>query len=79
MRSPDELREQATRYFAMALIAHERGDIELADTLTARATSLMEQADTAEAGQIIIPPPKSEVQQPNVQQQQQRPQEDGNE
>jgi hypothetical protein len=63
----------------MALIAHERGDIELADTLTARATSLLEQAEAAEAGQIILPPPKSEVQQPNVQQQQQRHREDGNE
>jgi hypothetical protein len=78
MRSPSELREQATRYLAMALIAHERGDIELADTLTARATSLMEQAEAAEAGQII-PPPHPEVQQPNVQQQQQRQREDDNE
>jgi hypothetical protein len=73
MGIPSELREKATRYFAMAMIAHERGDIELAEALTARATSLMEQADAAETGQII-PPRPTEVPQPNVQQQQQQQQ-----
>jgi hypothetical protein len=69
MRSPSELREQATRYYAMALMAHERGDNDLAEALTATATRLMEQADAAEAGQIVPPPP--EATQPNAQQQQQ--------
>jgi hypothetical protein len=78
MGSPSELREQASRYFAMALMAHERGDIDLAEALTVRATSLMEQADAAETGQMI-PPSHPEVQQPNVQQQQQRQWEDDNE
>ena len=72
MGSPSELREQATRYYAMAMMAHETGDNELAEVLTARATSLMEQADATEAGQII-PPYPPEVPQPNVQQQQQIP------
>jgi hypothetical protein len=78
MGSPSKLHEQATRYYAMAMMAHERGDTELAEALTARATSLMEQADAAEAGQII-PPLPAEAPQPNVQQQQQIPPKDDTE
>jgi hypothetical protein len=69
MRSPSELRDLATRHLAMALIAHQRGDIDLVEALTGWATRLMEQAEAAEAGQIIPGPP--ETAQPNVQQQQQ--------
>jgi hypothetical protein len=70
MRGPSELREQATRYYAMALMAHERDDIDLAEALTAVAMHLMEQADAADAGQII-PSPSPESSQRVAQQQQQ--------
>jgi hypothetical protein len=76
MRSPSELREQATRYYAMALMAHERGDSELAEDFVETATRVMEQADAAEAGQII-PPALREAAEPNVQQQQIQPKMDG--
>jgi hypothetical protein len=63
------LRDRATRYLAMAIVAHERGDIDLAEALTERAARLMEEADAAEIGQTI--PGRSGAGQPNVQQQQQ--------
>jgi hypothetical protein len=55
---------------ALAITARRNGDIRLACVLTDRAAGLMEEADAAEAGQII-PPPPPEATQPNVQQQQQ--------
>ena len=70
MRSPSELRAQAARYVALAITARRDGDIRLACVLMDRVTDLMEEADAAEAGQII-PPPPPEATQPNVQQQQQ--------
>ena len=69
MPNPSELRDRATRYLAMALIAHERGDMDLAEALTASATRLMEQAEATRTGQVIPRPPETAL--PNVQQQQQ--------
>jgi hypothetical protein len=63
------LRDRATRYLAMAIVAHERGHIDLAEALTERAARLMEEADAAEVGQTILG--QSGAGQPNVQQQQQ--------
>jgi hypothetical protein len=78
MRSLSALRDRATRYLAMALIAHERGDSDLAEALTQRAAHLMEQAEAAEAGPII-PPASPQVIRPNAQPQQQIQPKDGNE
>jgi hypothetical protein len=69
MRSPSELRDRAARYVALAINARRDGDIRLACLLMDRVARLMEEADAAEAGEIIPPPP--EAIEPNVQQQQQ--------
>jgi hypothetical protein len=62
----------------MALVAHERGDSDLAEALTERAAHLMEQAEAA-AGGPIIPPASPQIIRPDAQQQQQMQPKDGNE
>jgi hypothetical protein len=78
MRSPSELRERAARVLTLASIARQRGDIRLAALLTERAVALIDQAEAAEAGQIV-PPAPPEATQPNVQRQQQIQPKGGNE
>lgn len=67
--STELMREQAARLFALAAQAHDRGDTELADLLTAAASRWLDQATEAE--NTGAPPPPSEQQQPVAQQQQQ--------
>jgi hypothetical protein len=70
MRSPSELRDRAARHVALAITARRNGGVRLAGVLMDRAAVLMEEADAAEAGQIIPPLPPEAIQ-PNIQQQQQ--------
>jgi hypothetical protein len=70
MQSPRELRERAARFLALGSIFRQRGDIGLAGMLMERSARLLEEADAAEAGQIV-PPLLPETAQPNAQQQQQ--------
>lgn len=74
MASPESLRAQAVRLFALALAARET-DAEFADLLVARAMALQEQATALEEATII--PPNEFSSQPAAQQQQQvQPEED---
>jgi hypothetical protein len=75
MENPSELRERAARFLALVSSARQMGDVRLTGVLTEMAERLMEQADAAEAGQII-PPRPADPSQPNVQQQQQIPPKD---
>jgi type IV secretory pathway VirB10-like protein len=69
--STELMREQAARLFALAAQAHDRGDTELADLLTAAASRWLDQATEAENTGAPPPPLPSEQQQPVAQQQQQ--------
>jgi hypothetical protein len=81
MRSPSDLRERAARILALIPIVRQRRDIRLAMLLTERAAALIDQAEAAEAGTAeagqIIPPASPAANQPNVQQQQQIPPNEG--
>ncbi len=68
MASPESLRAQAVRLFALALAARDT-DGELADLLVARAMALQEQANALE--ESIIIPPNEFSPRPAAQQQQQ--------
>jgi hypothetical protein len=65
MSREQSLREQATRYLALALQARQSGDVPFADKLTARASDLADQL----RHMVSSPPPPE--QQPGAQQQQQ--------
>jgi hypothetical protein len=77
MRSPGDLRERAAGILALVPIVRQRGDNRLAMLLTERAAALIDQAEAAEAGQMI-PSPLPAATQPDVQQQQQIQPKDGN-
>jgi hypothetical protein len=82
---PESLREQATRLFALGLVAKERGEIEQADLLIAAASRCIDRAIDAEAAEAQaagIPPVQAPEQQsspspdqPPARQQQVRPRE----
>ena len=63
---------QAARLFTMAMEARDKGDVQTAETFTARAAQYLEQA--AELERVAAPPPTSDASQQHVAQQQQRPQ-----
>jgi hypothetical protein len=75
MAAPKGLQDQAARLLAVALQARERGDIELAEELTARAMQYLDEAAQAEShdatGGTSGTPPAPNPTQPAVQQQQQ--------
>jgi hypothetical protein len=84
---PESLREQATRLFALGLVAKERGEIEQADLLIAAASRCIDRAIDAEAAEAQaagIPPvqapeqrssPSPDPDQPPARPQQVRPRE----
>lgn len=78
--TPNPLRRRAERLLALALEAREKGDVELAEQLTARAMEYLDEVNgTADLPQ---PPPNAEpVAQPQQQQQRQQtqPDDDGKE
>ena len=80
MITPNPLRRRAERLLALALEAREKGDVELAEQLTARAMEYLDEVNgTADLPQ---PPPNAEpVAQPQQQQQRQQtqPDDDGKE
>jgi hypothetical protein len=73
MATPKALQDQAARLLAIALQARERGDVELAEQLTARAMQYLDQGsrDEADPAGPAMPPPPAEPAQPVAQQQQQ--------
>jgi hypothetical protein len=85
-RGPESLREQASRLFALALKARERGHIEQAESLIAAASRCIDQAIEAEAtaaraaGMAPKQAPQSPPDPPQQQQQQEQPprKDDGN-
>jgi hypothetical protein len=85
-RGAESLREQASRLFALALKARERGHVEQAESLIAAASRCIDQAIETEAAaaraagvaprQAPQPPPAADpspVQQQQQQQQEQQP------
>ena len=68
MADPDRLRQQAEYLFALALRAREKGDVQLAEELTARALQYLDEVNGT--GDEQSPPPESPAI-PQVQQQQQ--------
>ena len=64
----DGLSRQAERLLALALEARAKGDVELADQLTARAMQYMDEAN-GEADVQAPPPPVQPIPQPQQQQQ----------
>ncbi len=78
MASPESLRAQAVRLFALALAARDT-DSELADLLVARAMALQEQATTLEETGMSMPSSEFSPRpaaQPAQQQQQVQPEDD---
>jgi hypothetical protein len=69
MTDPDRLRQQAEYLFALALRAREKGDVQLAEELTARAVQYLDEANGT-ADEPSMPPPEPPPV-PQVQQQQQ--------
>lgn len=73
MGQADEFRKRATRLFALALQASERGDEAFADELAAAANMALEHAENLERGAKIFPPSSTEGGSLHLAQQQQQP------
>jgi hypothetical protein len=73
MTDAGELRERAERLFALALQAREKGDVPLAEQLTALAVECLESANgTHDSADLAPPAPPSRRVVPQQQQQQQQ-------
>jgi hypothetical protein len=75
----ENLRAQAARLFVLALDARNKGDDEMAEIYTARATQYSQQADDSDAKGGQPPPstrPETEPQRVTQQQQQPQPKQD---
>jgi hypothetical protein len=60
-----QMRERASRLFAMALNARDKGQIEYADKLTKQAADILDEATAAETSSTQNPePPQQAAQQP---------------
>ena len=71
--SKDELWLRAQNLLAFALQARERGDLDLAEELTARAVQLLEKSNgITDVSEPLAPPPSQLTVVPQQQQQQQQ-------
>jgi len=79
MTTSDRLRQRAERFLALALDARGRGDLELAEQLTARAMQCLDEANGTDEVPDLPPPTAEPIPQPQQQQQRQQtqPDEDG--